>query len=281
MAGGRAYGHAAGLPAVGEPSIVGRDAEVGRLARVTGLGADVPSGDVLLGADAPHGGVRLGADEVGGGVLLVIGEPGVGKSTLLEDAARRAAHAGHRVLRATGRESERDLAFAGLHQLLRPVLDEADELPERQRLALLGAFGFEEASGEPLLTGLAVLTLLSRLAERTPMVLVVDDAQWIDAASAGVLSFVAWRLDDDPVALLVAVRDGEPLPGFDDAFPAITLEPLDDAASRRLLDLRAPELPAGIRDRVLAEAAGNPLALLELAKAAHSRGLDPQDHDHG
>ncbi|MEV4077337.1 helix-turn-helix transcriptional regulator [Nonomuraea fuscirosea] len=288
MAGGRAYGHAAGLPAVGEPStlgpepsIVGRDAEVGRLARVTGLGADVPSGDVLLGADAPHGGVRLGADEVGGGVLLVIGEPGVGKSTLLEDAARRAAHAGHRVLRATGRESERDLAFAGLHQLLRPVLDEADELPERQRLALLGAFGFEEASGEPLLTGLAVLTLLSRLAERTPVVLVVDDAQWIDAASAGVLSFVAWRLDDDPVALLVAVRDGEPLPGFDDAFPAITLEPLDDAASRRLLDLRAPELPTGIRDRVLAEAAGNPLALLELAKAAHSRGLDPQDHDHG
>lgn len=281
MPGGRAYGHAAGLPAVGEPSIVGRDAEVRRLARVTWLGADVPSGDVLRGADAPHSGVRLGADEAGGGVLLVIGEPGVGKSTLLEDAARRAAHAGHRVLRATGRESERDLAFAGLHQLLRPVLDEVDELPERQRLALLGAFGFAEASGEPLLAGLAVLTLLSRLAERTPVVLVVDDAQWIDAASAGVLSFVAWRLDDDPVALLVAVRDGEPLPGFDDAFPAITLTPLDDAASRRLLDLRAPELPAGIRDRVLTEAAGNPLALLELAKAAHSRGLDPQDHDHG
>ncbi|GAA1614771.1 LuxR family transcriptional regulator [Nonomuraea maheshkhaliensis] len=276
MAGERAHGRAAGLPAAGEPAIIGRDAEVERLARLVRVGAGVPRNGDLREAGVSRG-----------GVLIVVGEPGAGKSTLLDDAARRAAHAGHHVLRATGRESERDLAFAGLHQLLRPVLDQADALPERQRRALLGAFGFEDApdvqdvqdAPEPLLTGLAVLTLLSRLAGQAPVLLVVDDAHWIDPASAGVLSFVAWRLDDDPVTLLLAVRDDEPLAEFEHTFPAITLPPLDDAAARRLLGLRAPELPAGIRDRVLTEAAGNPLALLELAKAAQSR--DPGDHDPG
>ncbi|MER6945116.1 AAA family ATPase [Nonomuraea sp. NPDC000554] len=231
--------------------IIGRDAEIERLS-------------------------TLVADVSGGGrVLLLSGAAGSGKSTLLEDAARRAEAAGHRVLRATGRESERDLAFAGLHQLLRPVLHEAADLPDRQRLALLGAFGFVSDTPDPLLTGVAVLTLLSQVAERTPLVVVLDDAQWIDSASAAVLAFAARRLDADPVAVLAAVRDGDP--GFDRELPTLTLGPLDDAAFRRLLDLRSPGLTGRIRERVLDQAAGNPLALLELAQAAHAH---PHADDH-
>jgi DNA-binding CsgD family transcriptional regulator len=247
--------------------IVGRDAEVERLS--------------ALVADASDG----------GRVLLLSAAAGLGKSTLLEYAARRAEEAGRRVLRASGRESERDLAFAGLHQLLRPVLDEAAHLPDRQRRALLGAFGFEPGTHDPLLTGVAVLTLLSQTAERAPLVIVLDDAQWIDSASADVLAFAARRLDDDPVTLLAAVRDDEPgAPpagirdgrpgmgrgaGFGQAFPMLVLPPLDRAASRRLLGLRAPGLTGRIRERVLDQAAGNPLALLELAGNA---SLNPDDH---
>ncbi|MFB4270031.1 helix-turn-helix transcriptional regulator [Nonomuraea sp. GTA35] len=248
-------------------AIVGRDAEVERLS--------------ALVADASDG----------GRVLLLSAAAGLGKSTLLEYAARRAEESGRRVLRASGRESERDLAFAGLHQLLRPVLDEATHLPDRQRRALLGAFGFEPGTHDPLLTGVAVLTLLSQVAERAPLVVVLDDAQWIDSASADVLAFAARRLDDDPVTLLAAVRDDEPGappagirdgrpgmgrgPGFGQAFPMLVLPPLDRAASRRLLGLRAPGLTGRIRERVLDQAAGNPLALLELAGNA---SLNADDH---
>ncbi|MEU0571856.1 AAA family ATPase [Nonomuraea sp. NPDC005983] len=231
--------------------IIGRDAEIERLS-------------------------TLVADVSGGGrVLLLSGAAGSGKSTLLEDAARRAEATGHRVLRATGRESERDLAFAGLHQLLRPVLHKVADLPDRQRLALLGAFGFVSDTLDPLLTGVAVLTLLSQMAERAPLVVVLDDAQWIDSASAAVLAFATRRLDADPVAVLAAVRDGDP--GFDRELPTLTLGPLDDAALRRLLDLRSPGLTGRIRERVLDQAAGNPLALLELAQAAHTH---PHVDDH-
>ncbi|WP_235854663.1 AAA family ATPase [Nonomuraea aridisoli] len=233
-----------------EATIIGRDAEIERLS--------------ALVAQAPGG----------GRVLLLAGAAGAGKSTLLDDAARRAERAGHRVLRATGRESETDLAFAGLHQLLRPVLGEAAGLPDRQRRALLGAFGFEPAPDPPdlLLTGIAVVTLLSQATGRSPVLVVVDDAQWIDSASADVLSFVARRLDDDPVTLLLAVRDGDPR--LDRAYPVLTLAPLDAVASKRLLALKG--VTGRIRDRILDQAAGNPLALLELASAATSGA--PDDH---
>ncbi|MFC7108803.1 AAA family ATPase [Nonomuraea rubra] len=227
-------------------------------------------GDPIVGRDAEADRLSaLAAGASGGGrVLLLSGAAGMGKSTLLEYAAGRAEEAGRRVLRASGRESERDLAFAGLHQLLRPVLDEAARLPDRQHRALLGAFGFVSDSPDPLLTGVAVLTLLSQVAERAPLLVVLDDAQWLDAASADVLAFAARRLDDDPITVLAAVRDGDPVtvpaagrdggPGFDRGFPTLVLGPLDDAAARRLLGLRWPGLTGRIRDRVLGQAAGNP-----------------------
>ncbi|MGR6920431.1 AAA family ATPase [[Actinomadura] parvosata] len=239
----------------------------------------LPAGrDVIIGRDSELD--RLSALVVGGAgdggrVLLLSGAAGMGKTTLLEYAARRAEQAGRRVLRASGRESESNLAFAALHQLLRPVLDETAHLPDRQRRALLGAFGFAADTPDPLLTGVAVLTLLSQVAERAPLVVVLDDAQWIDPASADVLAFAARRLDDDPITLLAALRDLTPRPLDAAGFPTLTLGPLDDAASRRLLDLRAPGLTGRIRERVLDQAAGNPLALLELA--AHAP-LASDDH---
>ncbi|WP_433243119.1 ATP-binding protein [Actinomadura nitritigenes] len=246
---------------------------------------DGASRDPIIGQDAVIERLSaLVADLSGGGRGLILsGAVGTGKSTLLEDAARRAVAAGRRVLRAAGHESEKDLPFAALHQLLRPVLTVAGDLPDRQRRSLLGAFGFEPGGADPLLTGVAVLTLLSQVAERSPLLVVLDDVQWIDAASADVLSFAVRRLDGDPVAVLAAVRDGddhhagrERTGGFEHGFPKLMLGPLDRAESRRLLDLRSPGLAARLRERVLDEAAGNPLALRELAEAARARPIDEE-----
>ena len=134
-------------------------------------------------------------------VLLVTGEAGMGKTVLLADAAGRARSAGIRVLSVTGRESESNLAFAGLHQLLRPVLSSAAGLPERQAQALLGALGLaaDPVAPDPLLTGVAVLTLLSDLSERSPVLVVADDAHWLDRSSLDALAFAGSRLDAERV----------------------------------------------------------------------------------
>src|SRR5690349_8085154 len=200
-------------------------------------------------------------------VLLVTGEAGMGKTVLLADAADRARSAGMRVLSVTGRESESKLAFAGLHQLLRPVLSGAAGLPGRQAQALTGALGLaaDPVAPDPLLTGAAVLTLLSDLSEHSPVLVVADDAHWLDRSSLDALAFAGGRLDAEPVVLLVGARGQAPPPGFDRGFPELHLEPLSAADAGRLLDAQ-PVPPRGrARAQVLAQAAGNPMALIELA----------------
>ncbi|MEV5596502.1 LuxR family transcriptional regulator [Streptomyces sp. NPDC052496] len=240
-----------------EDSLVGRGAELARLFRTVDSRAADPAA-------------------AAGPVLILTGDPGAGKSALLDAAARRAAAQGARVLRAGGSESESGLAFSALHQVLRPVRSVADTLPERQRAALHDAFGTGRAaaSPDPMLTGLAVLSLLSALGERQPVLVVLDDAQWCDRASLDALAFAARRLAEEPVTLLAGVRTGDRLPGFDRHVPALTLGPLDDTAAHRLLDLQ-PQRPTGrVRTRVLDQAGGNPLALIELARSAAEAG-DP------
>ncbi|MCW2894904.1 MAG: hypothetical protein JWO75_4393 [Actinomycetia bacterium] len=228
-----------------------------------------PDPALIIGRDAGLARVRGLVDPVpqAGRVLLVTGEAGMGKSVLLADAAGRARLAGMRVLSVSGRESESNLAFAGLHQLLRPVLSSAAGLPGRQARALLGALGLAADPGapDPLLTGVAVLTLLSDLSERSPVLVVADDAQWLDRSSLDALAFAGSRLDAEPVVLLVSARGQAPPPGFDRGFPELPLAPLSAADARRLLDIQ-PRPPRGqARARVLAQAAGNPMALIELA----------------
>ena len=201
-----------------------------------------------------------------GRALVVRGEAGVGKSALLEYAA---GAADMRVARAAGVESEMELAFAGLHQLCAPLLDRLEGLPVPQRDALGTAFGLR-AGGAPdrFLVGLAVLTLLSEAAGERPLLCLVDDAQWLDRASAQVLAFVARRLLADPVGLLFAVRDpGEALGGL----PDLEVRGLRDEDARGLLrSVVRVRLDEQVRDRIVAETHGNPLALLELP-----RGLSP------
>ncbi|MFF4177920.1 AAA family ATPase [Streptomyces sp. NPDC001750] len=207
--------------------------------------------------------------------LVVRGEPGIGKTALLDHAVTLAA--GARVLRGQGIEAEGELPFAGLHLLLHPVLGKAEELPGPQRRALTGAFGLtaSEQRAEPLFVGLAVLSLLSELAERGPLLCVVDDAQWLDRGSAEALLFAARRMRAEGIVMLFAAR------GPRDAFPGQGLEelhldalPPQDAA--RLLDRSGQELPAALRDHVLAVARGNPLALLELPTAMAQGAADGQ-----
>jgi predicted ATPase len=203
-------------------------------------------------------------------VLLVVGEAGMGKTVLLADAAERARSAGMRVLSAAGRESESHLAFAGLHQLLRPVVSQAANLPGRQAQALLRALGLADGSVAPdlLVIGVAVLTLLSDLSEASPVLLAADDAHWLDLSSLDALAFAAGRLDAERVVLLLGARGQAPPPGFERGFPELRLEPLSAVDAGRLLDVQ-PNPPRGrLRAQVLTQAAGNPMALIELAKVA-------------
>ena len=199
-----------------------------------------------------------------GGVLLVRGEPGIGKSALLAAAAQATDH-GIQVLSTVGVQSEAHLPFGGLHQLLQPILGLAEGLPARQRDALLAVFGMsEESTPELFLIGLAALELIGDAATSSPVVLVVEDAQWLDDPSCAVLGFVARRLEAEQAVMLIAIRDGSET-SFDDAgVSELRLQGLDPTAAGALLDEHAPGLESGLRERILAEAAGNPLALVEL-----------------
>ena len=224
----------------------------------------------IIGRDAARARLRALVDSLprASQVLVVTGEAGMGKTVLLADAADRARLAGMRVLSVTGRESESKLAFAGLHQLLRPVLASVAGLPGRQAEALLGALGLAADPGapEPLLTGVAVLTLLSDLSERSPVLVVADDVHWLDRSSLEALAFAGSRLGAERVVLLVGARGQAPPSGFDRGFPELRLEPLSAADADLLLDGQ-PRPPRGrARAQVLAQAGGNPMALIELAK---------------
>src|SRR5271154_3285124 len=224
----------------------------------------------IIGRDAGLARLRALVDPVpeASEVLLVTGEAGMGKTVLLADAADRARLAGTRVLSGTGRESESRLAFAGLHQLLRPVLSSAAGLPGRQAQALTAALGLaaDPVAPDPLLTGVAVLTLLSDLSERCPVLVVADDAHWLDRSSLHMLAFVGSRLDAERIVLLGGARGQGPPPRFDPGFPELHLEPLSAADAGLLLDSQ-PHPPRGrARAQVLAQAAGCPMALIELAK---------------
>ncbi|WP_322921732.1 helix-turn-helix transcriptional regulator [Nocardioides renjunii] len=224
------------------PALVGRDDEVAVLR-------------ALLGRSEDHG-----------AVLLVRGEPGVGKSSLLDVVAREAVQAGRQVLRVTGVESEAQVPWSGLHRLLGSVLPLADRLPEPQRAALLSAFGLAAPAAPPYLVGYAALELVADRAADAPVVLLVDDVQWIDPASACALAFLARRIQDEPVAVVAAQRDGVDSALSDGTFPELVVGPLDDTHAAEVLE-RAGALSTGARREVLRLAEGNPLALVELSRS--------------
>src|SRR6516162_5359696 len=238
------------------------------------MGEAASPGSLLLGRESELGVLDRLLDDIRarGGSLEVTGGPGVGKSALLGEAAARAADRGMLVLRVTGVQSEARLAFAGLHHLLRPVLGHLDRVPAPQRHAIQAAFGL---SGGPapdmFLTALAVLDLLAESAARAPVLAVADDAQWLDGPTRDVLAFVARRLEFEPVLLVTAVRDGDESPP-ESGLPLLRLEALPAPAAAALLEARAPGLPEDVRARLLDEAAGNPLALVELPIACSKFG---------
>ncbi|ROO86958.1 LuxR family transcriptional regulator [Actinocorallia herbida] len=212
--------------------------------------------------------VTAGAGAGRSQVLVLRGEPGVGKSALLEHLAENAV--GCRVLRASGVESEMELAYAGLHQLCVPMMGYLDRLPGPQYDALAVAFG-RSAGNAPdrFMVGLAVLSLLAEVAEEQPLVCVVDDAQWLDRVSAQTLAFVARRLLAERVALVFAVRTPAHDAGDDPwhGLPELAVQGLRADDARALLDSVVPgRLDERIRDRIVAETRGNPLALLELTR---------------
>jgi DNA-binding CsgD family transcriptional regulator/tetratricopeptide (TPR) repeat protein len=195
--------------------------------------------------------------------LVLRGEAGVGKTALLTHAAERGV--GRNVLRTAGVEAESDLGFAGLHGLLRPIVEKLGELPEAQAAALAGALGLGPSLGsDRLLVSAATLSLLAAAAEEGPLVCLIDDAQFLDAASADALVFSARRFAAEPVAMLFAAREGEARRFAAPGLPELVLEGLGAEAAGQLLRASAPAASDPVREWLLAEAAGNPLALLEL-----------------
>ncbi len=218
--------------------------------------------------------VRAGAS----GVLVLRGPAGIGKTALLDWAAGRAGDT--QVARVVGVESEMDLGFAGLHQVVVPFLGELERLPGPQQAALGAAFGMVSGPApDRFLVGLAALTLITEAALKQPVLCVVDDAQWLDRVSLEVLGFVARRLQADPVGMIFAVRDGEDRTGPLDGLARLTVGPLPDDAAMELL-AAAARCPVDQRvgSRIVAQAAGNALALVEFGgelTAAEASGAAP------
>ena len=229
--------------------LVGRQAEIRRI-------------DELAGA------ARAGR----GGALVLRGEAGIGKSALLDHA--REAASGFRTVQACGSQYERELPFAALHQLCLPMLPHLDELPDRHREALRNAFGIVTGAPDVFRIGVATLELLSCAARERPLLCLIDDAQWLDAASSKVLTFLARRVTCEPVAMMFAARPNHAA-GQLDELPGLFVGGLSDTDARTLLAAKSHmTLDDQIRQRIMAEARGNPLALLELPRAG---GFAPPD----
>ncbi len=214
-------------------------------------------------------------DNVRGGqsaVLVIRGEPGVGKTALLHYCARQAS--GFRIARIAGVESEMELPFAGLHQLCAPLLEGLDALPQPQQVALRVALGLESGDApDRFLVALAALSLLAEVAVDRPLLCFVDDTQWLDGASGQVLGFVARRLLAESVAIVFAVRDEAERRELVD-LPELRLEGLEEEDARSLLATVIPgRLDERVRDRIVAETRGNPLALLELPQGLSTAQL--------
>jgi DNA-binding CsgD family transcriptional regulator len=244
---------------VARPRLVGRDAELSEL-------------ETLLSA--------LDSD---GSAVVMVGEAGIGKSSLLNEAVEIALGLDRLVLEAVGVEAEALLPFAALHHLLRPVLEQVDRLPDAQRRALLVAFGIEEGPApEPFLTSLATLNLLAEVASERPVAVFVDDVQWLDVQSHEALAFVARRVSRDPILVVGTVRSGHDGPFLAAGLRRLDVTGLDDDASRQVLSMSASGLSLADRERILDEAVGNPLALVELPAAwrtyAGSHGGLGPDH---
>ena len=217
---------------------------------------------------------RLLGSAAGGesATLVIRGEAGIGKSTLLGYIAEQAA--GMRILRTTGVEAEADLAFAGLYGLLRPILGFLDGVPQTQSAALAGALGLApSASADRFLVSAAVLGLIAAAAEEEPVLCLIDDAQWLDRASADALVFAARRFAADRVAVVFAAREGD-MRRFDaSGLPELRLGGLEQQAAADVLAEHAGQATPEIRARLLAEARGNPLALIELPTGLTPRQL--------
>jgi DNA-binding CsgD family transcriptional regulator len=208
-----------------------------------------------------------------GTALLVKGEAGIGKSALLAELAALAGSRSITVVTAAGVESEAELSYAGLHALLKPALNRLEQLPDPQRQAISAAFGLVSAPApDRFLIALAALELLTDLAAESSVLAILEDANWLDAASADVLAFVARRIDLEPIVLLFAVRDGLESRLDQLGLDELHVGPLAEESAHALLDAVAPDLAADVQARVLEESAGNPLALVELPKAV--RGTD-------
>ena len=218
--------------------------------------------------------VRGGAS----GVLVLRGPAGIGKTALIDWVAGQAGDL--QVARVTGVESEMDLGYAGLHQVVVPFLGDLERLPAPQQSALSAAFGMVAGSApDRFLVGLAALTLITEAAAKQPVLCVVDDAQWLDRVSLEVLGFVARRLQADPVGMIFAVRDGDRRAGPLDGLADLTLGPLTEDAAMELLSTaaRCPVVQR-VGSRIVAQAAGNPLALVEFGReltAAEASGAAP------
>jgi DNA-binding CsgD family transcriptional regulator len=231
---------------------------------------------VLVGREDELAKLQALLDDVGaGGASLVIhGDPGIGKSALVDEFGRLARARSVNVVRTVGVPAEQGIAFAGLHRLLRPYLARTDRLPEPQRKALDAAFGRSGANANDLfLVALAALELLADATEGSPLLIVAEDAHSLDPDTVQALGFIGRRIELDPILLLITSRDLRAVPSAIADLPSLHLDSLNTAESARLINLVTPSISESARARVLEASAGNPLALMEFARAA-VRGED-------